>query len=48
MADVAVVALALGHPDQSPFVKVTRGKKIRIRFDRKVRLRTALATRVNN
>jgi diacylglycerol kinase (ATP) len=29
--------LALGHPDQSPFVKVTQGKKIRIRFDRKVR-----------
>ena len=29
--------LAVGHPDQSPFVKVTQGKKIRIRFDRKVR-----------
>jgi YegS/Rv2252/BmrU family lipid kinase len=29
--------LALGHPDQSPFVEVTQGKKIRIRFDRKVR-----------
>jgi diacylglycerol kinase (ATP) len=29
--------LALGHPDQSPFVQVTQGKKIRIRFDRKVR-----------
>jgi diacylglycerol kinase family enzyme len=28
--------LALGHPDKSPFVKVTRGKKFRIRFDRKV------------
>jgi diacylglycerol kinase (ATP) len=28
--------LALGHPDQSPFVQVTQGKKIRIRFDRKV------------
>ena len=24
-------------PDQSPFVKVTTGKKITIRFDRKVR-----------
>jgi diacylglycerol kinase (ATP) len=29
--------LALGHPDQSPFVEVTQAKKIRIRFDRKVR-----------
>jgi diacylglycerol kinase (ATP) len=29
--------LAVGHPDQSPFVKVTQGKKIRIKFDRKVR-----------
>ncbi len=29
--------LALGHPDQSPFVKVTQGKKFRIRFDHKVR-----------
>jgi diacylglycerol kinase (ATP) len=29
--------LALGHPDQSPFVKVTQGKRIRIRFDQKVR-----------
>ena len=29
--------LAVGHPDQSPFVKVTQGKKISIRFDRKVR-----------
>jgi diacylglycerol kinase (ATP) len=29
--------IALGHPDKSPFVKVTRGKKFRIRFDRKVR-----------
>lgn len=28
--------IALGHPDTSPFVKVTRGKKVRIRFDRKV------------
>jgi len=28
--------LALGHPDQSPFVKVTTGKKFTIRFDRKV------------
>ncbi|HEU5385043.1 MAG TPA: diacylglycerol kinase family protein, partial [Streptosporangiaceae bacterium] len=27
--------MALGHPDQSPFVTVTRGKKIRIRFERK-------------
>jgi diacylglycerol kinase (ATP) len=29
--------LAVGHPDQSPFVTVTQGKKFRIRFDRKVR-----------
>ena len=29
--------LALGHPEQSPFVKVTQGKKFRIRFDQKVR-----------
>jgi len=29
--------LALGHPDESPFVKVTQGKKFRIRFDQKVR-----------
>ncbi|HEY3878789.1 MAG TPA: diacylglycerol kinase family protein [Trebonia sp.] len=29
--------LAFGHPDQSPFVKVTQGKKIKIRFDQKVR-----------
>ena len=29
--------LAVGHPDRSPFVKVTQGKKISIRFDRKVR-----------
>lgn len=29
--------LAFGHPEQSPFVKVTRGKKFRIRFDQKVR-----------
>ncbi|HEX4094699.1 MAG TPA: diacylglycerol kinase family protein [Trebonia sp.] len=28
--------LALGHPDQSPFVRVTQGRKIRIRFDRKI------------
>jgi diacylglycerol kinase (ATP) len=28
--------LALGHPDQSPFVKVTTGKKITIKFDRKI------------
>jgi len=29
--------LALGHPGESPFVKVTHGKKFRIRFDQKVR-----------
>lgn len=29
--------LALGHPDESPFVNFTRGKKFRIRFDQKVR-----------
>ena len=29
--------LALGHAEQSPFVKVTQGKKFRIRFDQKVR-----------
>jgi diacylglycerol kinase (ATP) len=29
--------LALGHPDASPFVKVTQGKKVRIRFTQKVR-----------
>jgi diacylglycerol kinase (ATP) len=29
--------LALGHPDQSPFVEVTQGKKFRIRFGQKVR-----------
>jgi YegS/Rv2252/BmrU family lipid kinase len=29
--------LALGHPDRSPFAKVTRGKKFRIRFDQKVK-----------
>ncbi|HEX8005726.1 MAG TPA: diacylglycerol kinase family lipid kinase, partial [Trebonia sp.] len=29
--------LALGHPEQSPFAKVTQGKKFRIRFDQKVR-----------
>ena len=29
--------LALGHPGQSPFVKVTQGRKFKIRFDRKVR-----------
>jgi diacylglycerol kinase (ATP) len=28
--------LALGQPDQSPFAKVTQGKRFRIRFDRKV------------
>jgi diacylglycerol kinase family enzyme len=27
--------LVLGHPGQSPFVKVTRGKKVTIRFDDK-------------
>jgi diacylglycerol kinase family enzyme len=26
--------LALGHPEKSPFVEVTSGKKFRIRFDR--------------
>jgi diacylglycerol kinase family enzyme len=29
--------LALGHPEKSPFTKVTRGKKFTIRFDQKVR-----------
>jgi diacylglycerol kinase (ATP) len=29
--------VAAGRPDQSPFVKVTQGRKIRIRFDRKIR-----------
>jgi YegS/Rv2252/BmrU family lipid kinase len=29
--------LALGHPDQSRFVRVTQAKKISIRFDRKIR-----------
>ena len=29
--------IALGHPDQSPFVTVTRGRMIRIRFERKTR-----------
>jgi len=29
--------LALGHPEQSPFARVTHGKKFKIRFDRKVR-----------
>jgi diacylglycerol kinase (ATP) len=29
--------LTLGHPDQSPFVQVTTGKKFSIRFDRKIR-----------
>ena len=28
--------LALGHPERSPFAHVTQGKKIRIRFDRKI------------
>jgi diacylglycerol kinase (ATP) len=30
-------SLALGHPERSPFAKVTQGRKVRIRFDRKVR-----------
>jgi diacylglycerol kinase (ATP) len=30
-------SVALGHPEQSPFAEVTRGKKFRIRFDQKVR-----------
>ena len=29
--------IALGHPERSPFAKVTRGRKFSIRFDRKVR-----------
>ena len=29
--------IALRHPERSPFAKVTRGKKFRIRFDQKVR-----------
>jgi diacylglycerol kinase (ATP) len=29
--------LATGHPERSPFTKVTRGKKFSIRFDQKVR-----------
>ncbi len=29
--------LALGHAEQSPFTKVTQGKKVKIRFDQKVR-----------
>jgi diacylglycerol kinase family enzyme len=29
--------LALGHPEQSRFAKVTQGKKFKIRFDQKVR-----------
>ena len=29
--------LTLGHPDESPFVNVTQGKKFKIRFDQKVR-----------
>jgi diacylglycerol kinase (ATP) len=28
--------LAIGHPDESPFARVTQGKRFRIRFDRKV------------
>jgi diacylglycerol kinase (ATP) len=33
----ALGRLASGHPERSPFAKVTHGKKITIRFDRKVR-----------
>jgi len=29
--------IALGHPERSPFAKVTQGKKVKIRFDQKVR-----------
>lgn len=29
--------MALGQPERSPFAKVTRGKKVKIRFDQKVR-----------
>ena len=29
--------LALGHPEQSPFAKITQGTKFRIRFDEKIR-----------
>jgi len=29
--------IALGHPERSPFARVTRGKKLTIRFDRKTR-----------
>ena len=29
--------IALGHPERSPFAKVTRGRKFSIRFDQKVR-----------
>jgi len=29
--------LALGHPERSPFVEVTQGRKFKIRFDQKVR-----------
>jgi diacylglycerol kinase (ATP) len=29
--------LALGHPEQSPFAKVTQGRKFRIRFEEKIR-----------
>jgi len=28
--------IAQGHPERSPFAKITQGKKFRIRFDRKV------------
>jgi diacylglycerol kinase (ATP) len=28
--------LAIGHPERSPFAKVTQGSKVKIRFDRKV------------
>ena len=29
--------IAQGHPERSPFAKITQGKKFRIRFDQKVR-----------
>ena len=28
--------LALGQPERSPFVEVTRGMKVKVRFDRKI------------
>jgi diacylglycerol kinase (ATP) len=33
----AFARIALGHPERSPFAKVTRGKKLTIRFDQKTR-----------